>query len=103
MGSRTYQALYPQSCVNTRACTMAAMIMSIRLPPGLEDVVPFGVPALPTPACSPNECFLSELPFWHVAQANADLLRQNAELRAQVVLMSENATLAKANARLVEQ
>jgi len=79
------------------------MIMDILPPPGLEDVVPFGVPALATPACSPNECFLGELPIWHIAQANADLLRQNAELRAQMALMSENAALAKANARLVEQ
>merc|ERR1711972_907297 len=44
-----------------------------------------------------------ELPTRHVAQANADLLRQNAELRAQMALMSENAALAQANARLVEQ
>merc|ERR1712048_164979 len=50
-----------------------------------------------------NECFLGELPIWHFAQANADLLRQNAELRAQMTLMSENAALVQANAQLVEQ
>merc|ERR1712187_965551 len=82
---------------------MGAMFMDILPPPGLEDVVLFGVPALATPAGSPNECFLGELPIWHIAQANADLLRENAELRAQMAVMSENAALVQANARLVEQ
>lgn len=68
-------------------------------PPGLEC----GVSAPTTPPYTVSEYKLGELPSWCLAQANVQLMQQNAELSLQMALLHENAALAQAHARLVDQ
>jgi hypothetical protein len=79
------------------------MIMDILPPPGLENVVPMAALAPPNLSYKSSECIRDEWSSWHLAQENAELIRQNAELKVQMALMNKNAALAQANARLVEQ
>lgn len=75
------------------------MIMSILPPPGLENGVPSVPPSIP---CTSSECTLDEVAQCSLAQENEYLMRQNAQLRAQMYLMIENCALAQASSLLVE-
>jgi hypothetical protein len=50
-----------------------------------------------------SECNLDDLPSWRFAQANVQLMQQNAELSAQMALLHENAALVQGHFRLVDQ
>jgi len=90
------------------------MAVAVLPPPGLEDVVPFGVPSLTLSDYLPNLALVGStdfspayVPVSHdrglLARENAELLRMNTELRAQMTLMQENAALAQAKALLEKQ